>query len=328
MPAVSVIVAVYNSEKYVRACIRSIQRQTLKDIEIIVIDDGSTDRSGGILEKIALSDPRIRLVRQENQGVAAVRNRGVSMATGEYLTFVDGDDLLERHYLENLYKKAQQTDADLVITGLTFAAEDGRVLRRLAPGESENPFIWAMRVSAVCSRLYRTSVWRKLDVQFVPGERGEDMPVSLLTSMLFPRVVLADGAGYDYIQHEGSASHHFRGLREFSLPYQGLLRTFETVRTEGISPERQEYYELFVLRILATCFFNLGRGAEKEKLAELTAFIEKVLHDYIPDYASNPHTRLFTADALPFSQKAAVVLLVQLAEHEKLGQAAKLLDRL
>ncbi|MFR2216093.1 MAG: glycosyltransferase family 2 protein [Ruminococcus sp.] len=100
MPEVSVIIPVYNSEKYVEKCICSVMAQTLPELEIIIINDGSIDESGKILRKLAQKDSRIILLEQENKGVAAARNLGVEKATGKYLTFVDGDDYLQEDYIE------------------------------------------------------------------------------------------------------------------------------------------------------------------------------------------------------------------------------------
>ena len=102
MPEVSVIIPVYNSEKYVEKCICSVMAQTLPELEIIIINDGSIDESGKILRKLAQKDSRIILLEQENKGVAAARNLGVEKATGKYLTFVDGDDYLQEDYIEKM----------------------------------------------------------------------------------------------------------------------------------------------------------------------------------------------------------------------------------
>ena len=94
IPKVSVIIPVYNTEKYVRQAVESIRQQTLKDIEIIIVNDGSTDGSMTILEELAAQDERIKLFSQENQGLSVTRNVGLSHSTGEYVYFMDSDDLL------------------------------------------------------------------------------------------------------------------------------------------------------------------------------------------------------------------------------------------
>ena len=99
-PKVSVILPVYNVGKYLRQCMDSIVGQTLQEIEVICIDDGSADDSPQILQAYAKKDPRIKVVCQQNQGAGAARNRGLSMARGEYLSFLDSDDFFETNMLE------------------------------------------------------------------------------------------------------------------------------------------------------------------------------------------------------------------------------------
>lgn len=112
---VSIIIPVYNCENYVEACIESVRQQKYTNIEIILINDGSTDRSGEICEMIAQQDNRVVVLHQKNQGVAAVRNRGIESATGEYITFVDSDDKISVHYVEKLLEAMHQRKADILI---------------------------------------------------------------------------------------------------------------------------------------------------------------------------------------------------------------------
>jgi len=112
---VSVIIPVYNVEKYLRECLDSISNQTLKDIEIICINDGSTDKSLGILEEYAEKDSRILVISQENQGAGNARNKGIEVAQGEFLAILDSDDVYKRNMLETMYNKSICTDADIVI---------------------------------------------------------------------------------------------------------------------------------------------------------------------------------------------------------------------
>lgn len=115
---VSVVVPVYNVEKYLNDCLDSILRQTLADFELILIDDGSTDSSFAIMQQYALSDVRIRIVSQTNRGVSAARNHGLSLAQGDYVLFVDSDDIILPNTLECLWNHAQKTDADIVLGNL------------------------------------------------------------------------------------------------------------------------------------------------------------------------------------------------------------------
>ena len=114
-PSVSVIVPVYNIEQYIGKCLDSIIGQTLKEIEIIVVDDGSTDDSPRIIDRYARTDSRIVAIHKANGGVVSARSSGIARATGPYILFVDGDDHLEPDTCDLLLKKAQATCADMVI---------------------------------------------------------------------------------------------------------------------------------------------------------------------------------------------------------------------
>jgi len=118
-PKVSVIIPVYNLERYLRRCLDSVTRQTLTDIEIICINDGSDDGSIAMLKAYEQADPRIRVIDKENGGQGLARNIGIEMARGEYLGFVDGDDWIEADMYEKMYHAARKNNADLQLCTVT-----------------------------------------------------------------------------------------------------------------------------------------------------------------------------------------------------------------
>ena len=120
MPKISIIVPVYNVEKYLRKCIDSILNQTFKDFELILIDDGSTDESGKICDEYNLKDNRIKVIHKENGGLSSARNAGLDIAQGEYIGFVDSDDWIELDMYEELYKICKENDTDVGIVGINY----------------------------------------------------------------------------------------------------------------------------------------------------------------------------------------------------------------
>lgn len=116
-PIVSVIVPVYNSEKYLEKCIESILNQSIKDLELILIDDGSIDESGIVCERYALLDNRVKVIHKKNEGPAKARNIGINISAGEYIGFVDSDDYIEKDMYIELYRSAQMFNSDMVICG-------------------------------------------------------------------------------------------------------------------------------------------------------------------------------------------------------------------
>lgn len=191
---VSVIVPVYNSEKYLHECVLSLQKQTLSEIEIWLIDDGSTDASGRICDELAADDARIHVIHKQNEGAGLARNAGLAAAHGEYVAFVDSDDTVAFDMLEILYTEAKASGADMTMTGIrhvggiVFEGEDvekfgfekreifdtPKDLERLVlgmvgarPKEPEDT-----RYScSVCKNLYRRAVIEENGIRFVSEER-------------------------------------------------------------------------------------------------------------------------------------------------------------
>ena len=128
MPQISIIVPVYNVEKYLEKCVDSILAQTFTDFELILIDDGSSDKCPGVCDYYAKRDPRVIVIHQKNAGVSAARNSGLTKAKGEYLAFCDSDDSLHKDYIENLLSLADTNNAELVTAGYTKVTEQGKVL--------------------------------------------------------------------------------------------------------------------------------------------------------------------------------------------------------
>lgn len=129
----SVIIPVYNAEKNIGRCIESIQSQSLSDFELILIDDGSRDNSYGICLEYANADSRIKVIHKENGGASAARNTGLDSATGEWVCFVDSDDLVESNYLESIYRAKENSEADVVFFGYTKVNSCGKTVGEYLP---------------------------------------------------------------------------------------------------------------------------------------------------------------------------------------------------
>ena len=119
-PKVSIVVPVYNTEKYLRRCMDSIMNQTLKDIEIIIVDDGSKEECAVLCDEISKTDSRIKVIHKENGGLGFARNTGLDAATGEYIGFIDSDDYVEPMMYETLYNAAKRYNVDLCLSGISF----------------------------------------------------------------------------------------------------------------------------------------------------------------------------------------------------------------
>ena len=212
-PVVSVIVPVYNVEKYLPACLDSIVNQTLKEIEIICVDDGSTDSSPLILEKYAGRDFRIRILKQQNSGQGMARNLGIKEARGRYIGFVDSDDWISANYFEKLFTVAQKNDADVSSTTGVFLAHGSRMDVRKSVGVQLDAVILSdedrrstiLTTGITVNKLYRRDFLNAHSI-FFPEKRvfGEDNFVVFFSIMLANRVVCVHDANYYYRQRENS----------------------------------------------------------------------------------------------------------------------------
>jgi len=215
-PRVSVIVPVFNVEEYVARCIDSLLRQDLKDIEIVVVNDGSSDGTGRIVERYAREHGNVRLLNQPNSGLSAARNAGMSIASGSYLGFVDGDDWVDGSMYSSMLDRAEVSGADLVIangqlynheTGELRPVQDFRIwreLRRATPGlefsPRSSPELFILDTSA-CKRLYRRSFLESIEFEFPAGKIFEDVPTHYRLLLKARKVALVDTPLYFYRTH-------------------------------------------------------------------------------------------------------------------------------
>jgi glycosyltransferase involved in cell wall biosynthesis len=205
MIKVSVIIPVYNTEPYLKRCLDSVCNQTLKDIEIICINDGSTDNSLAVLECRAQEDSRIKLITLPfNKGAAVARNRGIQLASGEYLGFIDSDDYIDLDFYEKLYAKAIENGAEIVKGAeLKIIHPDGHITvdKHNNKIRQNKIHFWTEYTSAIFNRKFI----QKNDIYFPEGLLvGEDPCFIIQASILSKRVDVIDSAQYYYVRRENS----------------------------------------------------------------------------------------------------------------------------
>ena len=216
MVNVSVIVPVYNVEKYLRQCLDSLVNQTLTDIEIICINDGSTDGSLAILEDYASKDERIKVISQENQGQGAARNRGIELSSGEYIGFVDPDDWVEYGMFENLYKAAKVHNADLAEAMYSEYYEySGMTKIRKSPVNlpQDKTFDWKINkdylfkssILAVWNKIYKRNFINRHDIKFSNAKLAEDHMFTFKSKILAGKILFINKPFYNYRVRRDSA---------------------------------------------------------------------------------------------------------------------------
>lgn len=182
VPRISVIIPVYNAEKFLRHCLDTLLAQTFKDFEVILIDDGSRDRSSNICDAYAYKDTRVHVYHKENGGVSAARQKGLELASGAYIIHVDADDWVAPSYLEVLYEEAVRTNADITICDYIEVYPDKKVYKVQKPtSTSADDFVLDL-----CTKLHG-SCWNKLIKASVIRENKIDFPdgINLREDKLF-----------------------------------------------------------------------------------------------------------------------------------------------
>lgn len=279
---ISVVVPIHNMEDYVGKCIESIINQTYRNLQIILVDDKSTDRSGAICDSYAMQDDRIQVIHNENnKGVVASTKAGLSVAKGEYIGRVDGDDWIENTMYEQLLKKIVDTDSDFAVTGYiyegwaeygylvigdaqgVFELSDGNrysIIRRYFYGTVEDHCQRKRSMCAIWNKLYKAELLRNAFMQLPDYCIQHDDHIPLLIILLeAKRFVMIGGANYHYVKRKGSVvnSASYKRMAERSLGHDELKRILKKYN----------------------CFNELAGDADKENDNWMQGVITKKLNE-------------------------------------------------
>ena len=309
MDLISVIVPVYNVERYLLRCVESIQKQTYKNIEIILVDDVSPDNCPKMCDELVDSDSRMKVVhRKENGGLGFARNSGLEAATGEYVTFIDSDDWIEETHIENLYSAICNSDADLAMGAHTSVNAKGektphhitvkeglynkddilnKILLPLIGPDVNYPNDVQIN-SSCCMNLYKMEIIRKNNLKFI-SERyavGEDLYFNVDFFVSADKLVALDEVGYYYFENEESISRKYNPKRfERTLNYYTKL--YEQVEEYGLSDKIEHRIErTYLMKIrVAIRHIILSDLKRKEKIREIKSILDneitkKVLSGY------------------------------------------------
>lgn len=206
MVKVSIIVPVYNSAKYLSMCIESLINQTLKDIEIILINDGSTDESESIIKKY--KDKRIKYIFKKNEGIGKTRNLGIEKTNGEYLAFIDSDDYIEPNFCEVMYNKAIKDECDIVICDyykdINERLEEVKFASFKDTNLKENPEIINLINLGPCNKIYKKDLFKNQKNRFVENLKYEDAPFVCRLLLSAKKIGKIDECLAHYVIHEKS----------------------------------------------------------------------------------------------------------------------------
>ena len=226
---VTVIVPIYNVENYLKKCVNSIINQTYENIEIILIDDGSTDGSGTICDEYLAKDNRIKVIHKKNEGLSKARNVGIEISNGDFITFIDSDDYFDTKFIENMLKIAVESKADLIISGLkdvfekqkNIYADESDYYTILSKEETYRKVLLQEEIDVSANaKLYQKEIFK--NIRYPVGELYEDIKIIDKIIENANKIVYTKYKGYFYLQRNGSIMHSKINKEKFVL-----LKTME-----------------------------------------------------------------------------------------------------
>lgn len=282
MAQVSVIIPVYNIEHHLRRCLDSVAGQTLMDLEVICVDDGSTDQSPAILAEYARRDSRFQIVTQANAGPGGARNAGLKRATGEYLIFLDSDDWFEPDLLEQLVGRAGETGADVTLCrAVEFDTETERELpsewmlkSRYLPGETFTPaeiadHLFQFTYGWPWDKLYRADFVRKTGLSYPPLPNSEDLVFVFQSLALAGRISVVPRPLVHHRVHRMSSVSNSRH-RDPEAPYAALTLLRQGLEERGLYSQYERSFLNWAMEFLVWNVANMGdKGAQRRYFHQL-----------------------------------------------------------
>lgn len=294
MKKVSVIIPVYNSEKYISKCLDSVLNQTYQNVEIIVINDGSKDNSIKILKEYEKKYENIILIDKKNEGVSKTRNLGINKATGDYIMFIDNDDFIDEDYIETYMKNS---DYDIVIGSYKRIDNNNKLLFKYNLNENSR---WTKYVVlAPWAKLYKKDFIIKNKIEFIDFKIGEDVYFNLLCYSKTDNIKIINDFKYSWFYNNESVSNTSqRGLNK-SVDITVLLD-----KVIKIIDMDDEYNKYFIERYVYWYLLFSGRNAsKKEFINEYNIYIK-----YLNDHDIKNRVKSVFLKGEPFKIKMVVLI--------------------
>lgn len=308
---ISVIVPVYNVEKYLRQCLKSILNQSLSDIEIIVVNDGSEDGSAQIIDEYANKYNNIVVINKENGGLSSARNHGIKIARGKYISFIDSDDYISCDMLEKMYTEAINTDAEIIICGYKYCNEEGENIQACRNFNYNSNFnkekliegILTNNISSiVCDKIYKKDLFLKNAVQFPEGKYFEDTETVFKLILSAEKVSVLNEKLYYYRLRDGSITN-IKSLKMIYDYIDGISSINTELKKNSLLDRFAREFQCFcIIKIFQSAIFlyeyiiKNSKSIDRSKL--LKDFYRQIPGISIFDAIRNKH--LSTRDRLKF----------------------------
>lgn len=308
MIQVSVIIPVYNIAAHLEQCLDSVEGQTLADLEIICVDDGSTDESPVILASYAVRDSRFQVITQTNAGPGAARNTGLALAGGEFVIFLDSDDWFEPDFLEQMVRRARDTGADVTICrAIEFDTRTGRELPsewmlkdRYLPGDCFTPeqaadYLFQFTYGWPWDKLYRTEFIRGTQISFPELPNSEDFVFVFQSLALAGRIAVLDKTLVHHRVNRMASVSNSRWLKP-EAPYQATTLLWTALEQRGVYRIFERSFLNWAMEFLIWNVANMGeRQAQK-------LYYQKLKREWLPQMKFEAHPRFYYRDHFTYKK--------------------------
>ncbi len=256
MKKISIIIPVYNREKYIQKCLDSLIIQEDVDLEIIVVDNNSKDKTSDIVKKLTKDNKNVHYYLCKKQGVSAARNYGIDKATGEYISFVDSDDYCKPNMFKELYRVAQEKDADIVVCGIEGQDEEGNILPKENSASSYDGKNLVKRYlcepATPCAKLIRTAYINEYNIRYKEEiSLAEDLAFVSELGAYTRNIAFVDGDYYVYVHQRDSLMHHIDSEREYQIfEALGYIYGVFSQKANTISQYHDEIERMFIANLV------------------------------------------------------------------------------
>ena len=305
---ITVIIPVYNVENYLERCLKSILYNTYTNLEIICVNDGSTDNTQKVIDSYAANYNWILAIQQKNEGQSEARNRGIDLAKGKYIVFVDSDDYVAKDYLCRLKKEIKTQD--MVCCGAYQVSEDEQqLLNKEISLQLDLSGKNVIMPGAVWGKIYKRDIIQRYNLRFKSGVYFEDALFNIEYFAVAESMKTIDY--YGYFQRINSQSSFGMinkfGISDSKIPYDGLKEVLSFC-TSYIN--KKEEIEFLVIRFFTVFIFDFSRGASIQTVKHVNEWIDETLNLFYPQYYKNKYISLFSQRGIPFIQRLAVIFFV------------------
>lgn len=302
---VSVIVPVYNVEKYLDKCIKSIVNQTYRHLEIILVDDGSVDLSGQICDDWMNKDERIQVIHKENGGLSDARNAGIDVAQGKYYAFVDSDDFLALDTIESMYQEIKTSDSEIAVCNMVRINEENVTTPFYCPVCEkkilcQNERYLTLQQPSVCNKLFDSKLFQ--EIYFPKGKYYEDTFIYHELLYRAKNVVLTGKEGYFYLVREGSIIDGHQYMNRYFDFIEAVWNRAMFLTEHNVEPYGKEAC-LSLYAALSNAERNITKNAENRELFEKAhkqyKFVYNILKKYRTEISTKQRIRLILLRYFP-----------------------------